>query len=332
MCQALKEKIKLARERSSQRIIEWFRDAVLDRPKLQTWKMLKAKAKRGNKVEYAKQEAFHVNSLMEYTDMLDKVISKITEQLFECTNGHKEIMKLLDKLDAIQLEIAVLAKFEEREAQQGESYEEAKIVSQSWLQEQTQLLKFQESICDGLTYMTTQLIEGRVELTQEIDQFGSDIHDLEAHLNKKIEASEAQLPIVVDDDPLVEQKEEVQPFNYTLFLNIDVEKEYKSENVVNNVALELRQLESHSKHFFIKFELMDECIGEEKRPYILKFICPRRQNDIPHIRAKKCKMRHILLGSFIFIPPPLERSRKTDAKLGVLEKSEYLKFGAKEID
>ncbi|KAG5611609.1 hypothetical protein H5410_022890 [Solanum commersonii] len=79
--------------------------------------------------------------------------------------------------------------------------------------------------------MTTQLIEGRVELTQEIDQFSSDINDLEAHLNKKIKASEAKLPIVVDDDQLVEQKEEFQPFNYTLFLNIDVEKEYKSENV-----------------------------------------------------------------------------------------------------
>ncbi|KAG5605198.1 hypothetical protein H5410_026690 [Solanum commersonii] len=82
----------------------------------------------------------------------------------------------------------ILAKLEEIETQQGESYEETEIVSQSWLQEQTKLLKFHESICDSLTYMTTQLIEGRVELTQEIDQFGSDIHDLEAHLNKKIEA------------------------------------------------------------------------------------------------------------------------------------------------
>jgi len=55
--------------------------------------------------------------------------------------------------------------------------------------------------------MTTQLIGGRVELTQEKDQFGSNIHDLEAHLNKKIEESKAQLPIVVDDDQLVDQKE-----------------------------------------------------------------------------------------------------------------------------
>ncbi|KAG5587011.1 hypothetical protein H5410_047445 [Solanum commersonii] len=68
----------------------------------------------------------------------------------------------------------------------------------------------------------------------------------------------------MDDDQLVEQKEEFQPFNYILFLNIDVEKEYKSENVVNNAALELRQLESHSKYFSISFELMDECIDEEQ--------------------------------------------------------------------
>ncbi|WMV32905.1 hypothetical protein MTR67_026290 [Solanum verrucosum] len=33
----------LVRERSSRRITEWFRDAVLDRPKLQTLRKLKAK-------------------------------------------------------------------------------------------------------------------------------------------------------------------------------------------------------------------------------------------------------------------------------------------------
>lgn len=40
--------------------------------------------------------------------------------------------------------------------------------------------------------MKTQLIEERVELTQEIYRFGSDIHDLETILNKKIEASDVQ--------------------------------------------------------------------------------------------------------------------------------------------
>ncbi|KAG5581165.1 hypothetical protein H5410_051792, partial [Solanum commersonii] len=154
---------------------------------------------RGDEAENEKQEAHNVNSLMECTDMLDKVNSKNTEQLFECTKEHKKLMKLLDELDTIQFEITILAKLEEIEAQQGVkieaqqgvSYEEAEIVSQSWLQEQTQLLKFQKSICDGVTYMATQLIEGRVELTQEIDQVGSYILDLEADLNKKVEVSEA---------------------------------------------------------------------------------------------------------------------------------------------
>uniref|UniRef100_M1DU71 Uncharacterized protein n=1 Tax=Solanum tuberosum TaxID=4113 RepID=M1DU71_SOLTU len=45
-CASLKEKIKLARERSCRRVAKWFRDAVLDRPKLHNLKMLKAKAKR----------------------------------------------------------------------------------------------------------------------------------------------------------------------------------------------------------------------------------------------------------------------------------------------
>ena len=110
----------------------------------------------------------------------------------------------------------------------------------------------------------------------------------EAHLNEKVEASDAQSPIVVDDDQLVERKEEFQSFNYTLFFNVDVEKEYKSENVVNNVAL-----------------------------VATSFSSSQRQNNIPHIRAKKCKMRHLLLGSFIFIPPPLERKRTLDTKLRV---------------
>uniref|UniRef100_M1DUG6 Uncharacterized protein n=1 Tax=Solanum tuberosum TaxID=4113 RepID=M1DUG6_SOLTU len=46
VCQAMKGKIKSAIERSSQQVAEWFRDAVLDCPKLQNLKMLKAKAKR----------------------------------------------------------------------------------------------------------------------------------------------------------------------------------------------------------------------------------------------------------------------------------------------
>ncbi|WMV08909.1 hypothetical protein MTR67_002294 [Solanum verrucosum] len=41
----MKDKIKLVKERNSWRIAEWFRDVVLDHPKLQTWRILKANAK-----------------------------------------------------------------------------------------------------------------------------------------------------------------------------------------------------------------------------------------------------------------------------------------------
>uniref|UniRef100_M1DIF5 Uncharacterized protein n=1 Tax=Solanum tuberosum TaxID=4113 RepID=M1DIF5_SOLTU len=45
VCQALKVKLKSAIEMSSRRVAEWFRNAVLDHPKLQNLRMLKAKAK-----------------------------------------------------------------------------------------------------------------------------------------------------------------------------------------------------------------------------------------------------------------------------------------------
>ena len=70
-------------------------------------------------------------------------------------------------------------------------------------------------------------------------------------MSKKIEVSEAQLPIVMYDDQLMEKQEDFYPLNYTLYHNINVKKEYKSENVVNIAALEFRQLKSHSKNFSI---------------------------------------------------------------------------------
>lgn len=68
-------------------------------------------------------------------------------------------MKLVDKLDAIPLEMIVQHELEEIEAQKGETYEERDIVPQCWIQGQTRFLKIKESIHDGLTYMKTQLNE-----------------------------------------------------------------------------------------------------------------------------------------------------------------------------
>lgn len=50
-------------------------------------------------------------------------------------------------------------------------------------------------------------------------------------------------------------------------------------------------------------ELVGEWVDEERGPYILKFVMPQRQNDIPHLRVKTCKMLHLFLGVFTFISP-----------------------------
>ncbi|KAG5586451.1 hypothetical protein H5410_046885 [Solanum commersonii] len=63
---------------------------------------------KGDEVENAKQEVRNVNSLVKCTNMLDKVNSKIAEQMFECVEEQKIVTKLRDALDAIQLEITIL--------------------------------------------------------------------------------------------------------------------------------------------------------------------------------------------------------------------------------
>ncbi|KAG5629624.1 hypothetical protein H5410_001341 [Solanum commersonii] len=156
----------------------------------------------GDEVENVEQEV-HNMFLKQFMDMVDKSnlaqrelqskLTKFESMIMEQRAKHMKlqaiIMELQAKVDADQLQVTGLANTQLKEnidSQQEESYEKAEIVSQSCLQEQTQLLKFQKSIRDGLTYKTTQLIEGRVDLTQEIDLFGSDIYDLEIHLKKRL--------------------------------------------------------------------------------------------------------------------------------------------------
>jgi len=97
--------------------------------------------------------------------------------------------------------------------------------------------------------MTEQLIEGRTELKQEIDQFGLDIHDLQGQLNKKVEASDALQPIIVDTSQLMERKEEFQLFDHNIINNAKVDEECKIENVNNNAIFELERIGPHSKYF-----------------------------------------------------------------------------------
>lgn len=69
-------------------------------------------------------------SLIERTNMLDKVNLKITGEIFECKRVQR---KLQYKLDVIQSTITIQHELEDIEAQQGESYKEKEIISQYWI-------------------------------------------------------------------------------------------------------------------------------------------------------------------------------------------------------
>lgn len=121
-----------------------------------------------------------------------------------------------------------------------------------------------------------------------------------------------------------ELKREYQSLDYVLVDDAEVEEVYIIKDIKNNAVLELGCVGPHSKYFSIlcldgdkEIETLERCLDEEQDPYILKFSTPKRQSDIPHLRAKKCKMRYLLLGSFIFTPPPHERDRKIDKTLEV---------------
>ncbi|MCE3049931.1 hypothetical protein HAX54_046147 [Datura stramonium] len=125
----------------------------------------------------------------------------------------------------------------------------------------------------------------------------------------------------------IEQEGESQPLHHSLLADVDVEEVDKSEDVKHNASSELGCIGPHSKHFStlhiggnLEIEAskhMDRGVDEEQCPYILKYIIPKTHNDIPHLRAKKRKMQHLLLGPFTFTPPPLEHNKILENKLGV---------------
>ncbi|XP_059295132.1 uncharacterized protein LOC132048245 [Lycium ferocissimum] len=100
----------------------------------------------------------------------------------------------------------------------------------------------------------------------------------------------------------------------------------ENENVKIRKNLQIGRLKSHSKHFSTLDLYGDMGIephtsmldGEEERqvPYILQFERVRRQNDIPHLKAKKCKMKKLMFGLFIYLPPPTTHGHKLESKLG----------------
>lgn len=138
---------------------------------------------------------------------------------------------------------------------------------------------------------------------------------------------EAQRQSALGTSQCMKHEEEFQLFDYFLWVDVDVEKVSRSEDVKHNTILELGHIGPHSKHFSTLFLIgnleigpskpTERCVDVEQCPYILKFAMPKRQNDIPHLRAKKYNMQHLLLGPFMFTPPPLEHNRKLEKKLGV---------------
>ncbi|XP_070022384.1 uncharacterized protein [Nicotiana sylvestris] len=89
----------------------------------------------------------------------------------------------------------------------------------------------------------------------------------------------------------------------------------EKEDVKIREELQFGGLMSHSKHFStLKLcgdmgielhESIRDCEEERQGPCILQFEKTRRQNDIPHMKAKKCKMKKLMLGLIIYLPPPL---------------------------
>lgn len=59
-----------------------------------------------------------------------------------------------------------------------------------------------------------------VELIEDIivsyKKYNLDFHDLQAHLNKRVEASDVQPPIVVDTDQFIEHKENIMDYKSEL--------------------------------------------------------------------------------------------------------------------
>ncbi|MCD9641441.1 hypothetical protein HAX54_027626, partial [Datura stramonium] len=70
-------------------------------------------------------------------------------------------------------------------------------------------------------YSTDRLIEKH---TTPMELSSLSIAAASAHLNKRVEASEAQPPIFMDNGHPVEQKEEFQPFNYCFLVDANVEE------------------------------------------------------------------------------------------------------------
>lgn len=290
---------------------------------------------RGNEVQDMEPDAYIRN-----------ILRQVAEQQDELKKDMKRMRAAITRMKANMEELN-----EESEYQQTDNFEKVEILSHMSLVEQSERLEIYEAQREEITNEMRYFIEGRAKLGQEIDKFGTTIHDLEAQLNTKVDASNAQQnsnELCKAENELIRQikklKVESQSLENIFVDDAHVEKSTlepceevdnvifedscvcKYEDVKSNTILELGRIGPHSNHFstlcldskiVIKTsEPMGESKSEDESACILEFVMPKSKKYIPHLKAEKCRVKNLLLGLVIIVAPPLEHSRKLDAMLG----------------
>lgn len=166
----------------------------------------------------------------------------------------------------------------------------------------------------------TQLEESMREQKESTERMRSQLTEMQMRIESYVDQQS------LEDELLVEQEEDFHPFDYSIFIDDNVERVHKSENVKNNTIHELGHIRPHSHHFStlcidskILIELsepIEKSEEEEQSAYILEFIVPKSEKYIPHLGDKEKNIRHVF-GSFTFLPPPHEHERQLEKKLGV---------------
>jgi len=197
------------------------------------------------------------------------------------------------------------------------------------------------------------LLEQNNEKQLQIERQHATIRNLEAQLSQVVGAVNAQQANIRDSSQeehefemlIKEVRVEYHQPSQLQFEDVNVEevrlesaKDFDDTNFVDSSIIDIEDVVSpevhmferigpHSKYFFTlgldddmeieSSEPLEESRNEEQGAYNLEFFLPERQDCIPHLKAKKCKIVQWLLRPIRFVPPPLDHSRKLDSKLGV---------------
>ncbi|XP_070039277.1 uncharacterized protein [Nicotiana tomentosiformis] len=115
------------------------------------------------------------------------ILRQVTEQQDELKKDMKRMRAIITRMKANMEELNKKSVY-----QQENNFEKEEILSQTWRVEQAERLEIYETQCEEITNEMRYIIEVRVELGQEIDKFGTTIHNLEAQLNAKVDTSNSQ--------------------------------------------------------------------------------------------------------------------------------------------